>query len=462
MCLIPLLLLGTQPVLTFADSVTVGDYVDITNSEADTAVFLQADNTKLLVSVPSEVHVKVNGDGTFITPIASAAALKNLSVFSIHVSSIASQFISPFIASTDSSVTSDTTNIVTYKIGVDDGDTTSSDGMFSSNADVVTLGDTVTPSGWTLTKEGTDGASLPVKQEGNINNISNDLDLSIDQEFMSIHWVFAAGSGDNKEPVTIQSTLEAYSWDDLKTIADDISVNGEDSQYYTDMVELMNSQSAKTINIGTVDGNSSTSAAETIDVQIIGINHDTKSDGTKAGLTLQITAGTESVLTHAMNATNTNVGGWASSDMRTWLNSSVATALTNAGISLATVTKYTDNEGYLDPNSSKTSTATVTTDSVFLLSPIEVWGTSFIDSWNSRFSSYTAHYYASEGSQYELYSSLGVTASNYSSISSSSWWWLRSPSVRVSGYFLDVFSSGGWDVDFDAGYAGAVRAAFCL
>jgi hypothetical protein len=431
--------------------------VDAESSEADTATYLQADNSKLVVSVPSEIHVKVNGDGTFITPAPSAAALKNLSIFTIHVSNITSQFINPFYASTDTSVTSNTNNVVNYEIGVSDNTVANN---YVDSADVVTLGSDAIPNGWDLSKVGDSNANLPIKHEGSISNVADSLDLSIDREFMSIHWVFAAGSsnatsGNSAATVALQDSLEAYSWDDLKIIADDISANGESSQYYDNINALMNSQSAKTINIGTVDGNSNTSAAETIDVQIIGINHDTKSDGTKAGLTLQITGDTESVLQHAINSTGTNAGGWASSDMRTWLNSSVATALTNAGISLATVTKYTDNEGYLNPNSSKTSTATATTDSVFLLSSIEVYGDSFIDDWNLGNSSYTTHYYASEGSQYELYSSLGDI------LSSSSSWWLRSPDVSYYSSFMHVYLDG-YCEHYPEEDVEAVRAAFCL
>jgi hypothetical protein len=169
---------------------TVGNYVDAINSEADTATYLQADNSKLVVSVPSEIHVKVNGDGTFITPAASAAALKNLSIFSIHVSSVTSSFIDPFISSKNSTVTSSTNNVITYDMGVYDADTSDN---FSSNADVVNLGSDATPSGWVLTKKDSSGANLAIQHSGNIANVASDLDLSSDMPFVNIHWVFAAG-----------------------------------------------------------------------------------------------------------------------------------------------------------------------------------------------------------------------------------------------------------------------------
>jgi hypothetical protein len=99
-----------------------------------------------------------------------------------------------------------------------------------------------------------------------------------------------------------------------------------------------------------------------------------------------------------------------------------------------------------------------------LLSPIEVWGDSFIDRWNAKDfnSSYTTHYYASEGNQYELYLSLGVTASNCDLLSSDSSSYLRSPAVSSNTNFLGIYYLGCWSSSNVSDLAMAVRAAFCL
>jgi hypothetical protein len=489
-------MLGAQPMLAFAvDTPTVGEYVNSNNSEADTAVFLQADNSKLLVSVPSQIHVKVNGDGTFITPTASAAALKNLSLFSIHVSSITSKFTSPFVSATDSGVSSSTNNVITYKMGVGTGDTTSENSEFSDDADVVTLGADATPSGWSLTKTGTDGASLPVKHEGNIANVASDLDLSVDTEFMSIHWVFAAGTngsgtsdssngsgttngGDNNNTtdntnsnngnntsggtVTTQSTLDAYSWSDLQTISADISANGEGSQYYADMTTLMNSASTKTITLAAVDGGDDTSITEgtTVNVQIVGINHDALADGSgNAGLTFRVVNdSTNGLPTHYMNSTDTNVGGWEGSAMRTWMVNVVSKAFTDAGVPVASVTKYTHNEAgnvnYGSSSSTDGATATATTEQVYLASVVEMWGAS-LNNWAAYY------FYGLEGSQYEYYAQQGVTTSNYSLLASSKWNWLRSPAGGYDNGFRNVNSSGSI-IDYVASSAGAVAPCFSI
>lgn len=86
------------------------------------------------------------------------------------------------------------------------------------------------------------------------------------------------------------------------------------------------------------------------------------------------------------------------------------------------VKKLTDNQG-----GGKAGTPTATTDKVFLLSATEVWGDM-----------------QSDGTQYEYYKSKGVTTSNYSGASSSTYHWTRSVSPSLSTYFRYVNLSGDW------------------
>jgi hypothetical protein len=90
----------------------------------------------------------------------------------------------------------------------------------AANADTLTniIGNSdVTPSSWNIA---TNGSSLAVTHSGTLKNIS--VDLGNSKQCMTIQWTFAAGNA----PIPTKDTLEAYSWNELKTIADDISVNG--------------------------------------------------------------------------------------------------------------------------------------------------------------------------------------------------------------------------------------------
>ena len=104
----------------------------------------------------------------------------------------------------------------------------------------------------------------------------------------------------------------------------------------------------------------------TYHVQILGFNHDDLSDGSgKAG----ITVGLKEIMTtyYNMNLTNTNIGGWKDSEMRTYLNNDVYNALSSdLQTVIKTVNKVSDN-GNRD-----TTTLNITQDKLFLFSTTEV------------------------------------------------------------------------------------------
>ena len=162
---------------------------------------------------------------------------------------------------------------------------------------------------------------------------------------------------------------------------------------------------------------------KTLEYRIVGINHDDLADGSgKAGLTFEAT---NTVLgAQRMNATDTNVGGWEKSELRSRLNSGDLWSLLPAEIQskVKSVKKMTDNKG-----GGTAGTPSATTDKVFLLSSTEVWGD-----------------IQSDGTQYEFYKSKGVTTSNYSGASSSYRHWTRSVNPNYSTYFRIVTSVGDW------------------
>lgn len=140
-----------------------------------------------------------------------------------------------------------------------------------------------------------------------------------------------------------------------------------------------------------------------------------------------------------MNASNTNSGGWKSSQMRTNICGTSLSSYSGTIIAvipealrsvLKSVTKYTDNTGN---KSTAASAVTATTDYFFLLSEFEVFGS--ISYANSNESSKQAQYaYYSAGNSKIKYKHNGTSTAAY--------WWLRSPRASNSYYFVFVRADG--------------------
>ena len=140
-------------------------------------------------------------------------------------------------------------------------------------------------------------------------------------------------------------------------------------------------------------------------IDIIGKNHDTYSDGSgTAPLTFQLHECYAT--TYAMNSSNTNVGGWTSCAMRTThLPAILALMPSEVQASIKEVNKLTSA-------GNTSSTINTTADKIFLLSEIEVFNS-------------TTYSFSGEGTQYEYYK-LGNSKVKYLS-GSANIWWLRSP-----------------------------------
>lgn len=176
-------------------------------------------------------------------------------------------------------------------------------------------------------------------------------------------------------------------------------------------------------------------------IDIIGKNHDDYSDGSgKAPLTFQLhdCYGTK----YAMNRTNTNVGGWGSSDMRlTHLPSILALMPAAVQSGIREVNKLTSAGNRLSDIVTKQ-------DKLFLLSEIEIFGS-------------VRHSKSGEGTQYDYYKAGNSRMKKYNGIAIP--WRERSPMGSTSSYFCIVGSNG------DASYTIAnattnvgVAFAFCF
>lgn len=177
--------------------------------------------------------------------------------------------------------------------------------------------------------------------------------------------------------------------------------------------------------------------------QIIGFDHDTltTADGsrTKAGITFQLVDCLNT--TYSMNGSNTNSGGWNGSTMRT---STMATLLNQLPAALKNVLKSVNKLSGTGGGS--TSGTQTTHDKLFLLSEVEIFGT-------------TTYSVPGEGTQYAYYKAGNSKVKKVNG--SANTWWERSPGSGNTNYFCDVGNNGTANYGSASGSRG-VSFGFCV
>ena len=192
--------------------------------------------------------------------------------------------------------------------------------------------------------------------------------------------------------------LESSSWDDISSISE----RGV-------AASVWNVGDKKTVNI---DGTN-------YQFQIIGFNHDTKTAGGTAGITFQLVNCLDSK--YQMNSSDTNSGGWTSCAMR---SSTMATLLTKLPSALQNVIKAVNK---LTSAGSQSATINTTSDKLFLLSEVEIFGS-------------ITYSKPGEGSQYAYYKAGNSTIKSVYGYASG--WWGRSPRGDANNYFCMAADSG--------------------
>lgn len=185
---------------------------------------------------------------------------------------------------------------------------------------------------------------------------------------------------------------------------------------------------SKTVNIGGTN----------YEVQIIGFNHDDKVSGGKAAYSFQLVDCLNQ--TQQMNTSNTNTGGWNGSAMRGRMStykSQLPAALRNV---IKTVKKKSGTGGGSSSGTQQTN------DDLFLLSEIEIFGT-------------TTYSVAGEGTQYEWYKAGNSRIKKVNG--SANYWWERSPYSGDTYSFCIVGSSGSADFSGASNSIG-VSFGFCV
>ena len=174
-------------------------------------------------------------------------------------------------------------------------------------------------------------------------------------------------------------------------------------------------------------------------IDIIGINHDDYSDGSgKAPFTFQLH--NCYVDKKAMNSSDTNSGGWTSCAMRsTRLPAILALMQTVVRNGIREVNKLTSA-------GNKSSTINTTVDKLFLLSEVEIFGSS-------------TNSVAGEGTQYDYYKAGNSKVKKRNG--SATIWWERSPRAGSTTRFCVVYGNGS-AYSNDASSVRGVAFGFCF
>lgn len=173
-------------------------------------------------------------------------------------------------------------------------------------------------------------------------------------------------------------------------------------------------------------------------IDIIGKNHDIYAAGGTAPLTFQMHDCYDT--TYQMNSSNTNSGGWTNCAMRsTHLPAILALMPAEVQAAIKEVQKKTSA-------GNQSSSIQTTNDKLFLLSEIEIFGS-------------TTYSFAGEGKQYDYYKAGNSKVKNRSGSANS--WWERSPYSSITTAFCYVLISGSanWN---DASDSRGVAFSFCF
>lgn len=206
-----------------------------------------------------------------------------------------------------------------------------------------------------------------------------------------------------------KDTLENTSWADIDKVAN----AGKAAEYWA-------LHDTKTITFP-----SAVFGSTTITVKIMGFNYDDLASGGKAPITFGMVD--SFATTQRMNASDSSVGGWGGCEMRNTLINTVLPALQAVigGSVIKPVSKRTSA-------GSRSTTINTTTDSVWLFSEYEVFGTTTYSVAGEKPTDKSICYPAFTDSASRI-KKVGAAASR---------WWERSPDASDSTNFCLVGSGG--------------------
>lgn len=150
-----------------------------------------------------------------------------------------------------------------------------------------------------------------------------------------------------------------------------------------------------------------------------------------------------------MNSSNTNVGGWPATAMRTYANNEFYNKLPEELRKVIIDTKVVSGHGSSDKNANRTDGNWESTDKIYLFTRKEIHN---VDDYDST---------ANNTRQLDYYNEIGVNRNTYSgAIKSGFIWWLRGAISYSNVNFQDVSGNGNWDrfyASADIGFVPAFR-----
>ena len=158
------------------------------------------------------------------------------------------------------------------------------------------------------------------------------------------------------------------------------------------------------------------------------------------------------ITTHNMNDTDTNLGGWPATSMRTFVNNDIYNAIPSEIKNAIIDTTVVSGHGS-DDSENFTST-----DKLYLLSTAEVWAQG-----SSNTIEYDYDTARDNTRQLDYYKNLGTSTNNYSGAikkegTSEQLWGLRAARSSNTVNFLDVTSNGDWFINTAANTIGVAPA----
>ena len=255
--------------------------------------------------------------------------------------------------------------------------------------------------------------------------------------------------------ISIQDSVDNYSWKDLKVIADEIAA-AKDEESATGI--------AKKYHLVDEEGHLNASSYKTVKLKsgveskayIAAFNHDDRADGKgKAGITFMFDE--VAPLKAAMNKDGANSGGWKDSDLRKTLNKQFIKKLpSDLKKNLVKVKKLTNNTGV----TTDVSSVTETEDTLWLPSAVELSGKPGIESESGGIIGLQPDQIAvceKEGDWYQYQ----ITWPSEGANANAAAMWTRSCDASHSGAFIahdgSVLYSG-----IGAAHTAAVFPGFCL
>ena len=244
-------------------------------------------------------------------------------------------------------------------------------------------------------------------------------------------------TGEGEQTVTISYTKQGITKTTTITVdVMSIKSNFADNKWSVIIAACQNNAVPSTWAVG--DNKTMTINSEDYQIDIIGKDHDTYTAGGTAPLTFQIHDCYR--VAYPMNTNNTNSGGWTSSVMRTTTLPALLSLMpTEVQQGVKEVNKLTSA-------GSKSSTINTTADKLFLLSEIEIFGS-------------TSYSKSGEGTQYDYYKAGNSKIKNRSGSANN--WWERSPSSGNSTNFCYV-NSNGYAIYSYASNSNGVAFGFCF